>query len=155
MKLDFTALSITVPMPPDWNARGQVGTVGTPVFMRVPAHRGGGDKAGTGGDDGQRAPASAAVEVGAGRHRDLSCPQASPPCPQAPRALEPNEINVSPVSPFVPGLVASSLSPEESDREAFEERAAIMEFDGGMTRADAEAAAVLCSAPRNNERNRP
>ena len=27
--------------------------------------------------------------------------------------------------------------------EAFEERAAIMEFDGGMTRADAEAAARL------------
>ena len=29
----------------------------------------------------------------------------------------------------------------EAQREAFEERAAIMEFDGGMTRADAEAAA--------------
>ena len=29
----------------------------------------------------------------------------------------------------------------EAQREAFEERAAIMEFDGGLTRADAEAAA--------------
>jgi hypothetical protein len=28
-------------------------------------------------------------------------------------------------------------------REAFEERAAIMEFDGGMTRTDAETAARL------------
>jgi len=35
---------------------------------------------------------------------------------------------------------------EEFDREAFEERAAIMEFDGGMTRADAEAASLLCGS---------
>ena len=42
--------------------------------------------------------------------------------------------------------VASPPSPETFDREAFEERAAIMEFDGGLSRDEAEReawAAVL------------
>lgn len=34
----------------------------------------------------------------------------------------------------------NDLTPDQ--REAWEERAAIMEFDGGMTRADAEVAAL-------------
>jgi hypothetical protein len=69
----------------------------------------------------------------------------SPTCPHSSSTRKPNEIKVSPVSPLVPGLVASIASAQEVDREAFEERAAIMEFDGGMTRVDAEAAALLCS----------
>jgi len=41
---------------------------------------------------------------------------------------------------------------DEFEHEAFEERAAIMEFDGGMTRLDAEAAAriVIANARRNH-----
>lgn len=153
MNLDFSGLSTILPKPPRPNTWGQVGTVGTPAFMRVPAHRGVGDKAGTGGDDeGKGAAADAAFEVAADPHRGLPCPQVSPPRPQALPAPEPNEISVSPVSPLVPGLVASRVSAEEIEREAFEERAAIMEFDGGMTRADAEAAALLCCVARNNER---
>ena len=40
-------------------------------------------------------------------------------------------------------------------REAFEERAAIMEYDGGMTRPEAEAAAriVIANARRNHADN--
>ena len=53
----------------------------------------------------------------------------------------PNEINVSPVSPLVPSASAMYEVVEEFEHEAFEERAAIMEFDGGLTRAEAEAAA--------------
>lgn len=43
----------------------------------------------------------------------------------------------------------------EDDVEAFEERAAIMEFDGGMTRPEAEAAAriVIANARRNHADN--
>lgn len=39
------------------------------------------------------------------------------------------------------------LTAKQIDLEAWEERAAIMEFDGGMTRAEAEkaAAALICS----------
>ena len=45
-----------------------------------------------------------------------------------------------------------SLVLHEGDVEAFEERAAIMEFDGGMTRPEAEAAAqlVIANARRNH-----
>ena len=38
--------------------------------------------------------------------------------------------------------VAPAWLSDEDRREAFEERAAIMEFDGGLTREDAEAAAA-------------
>ena len=49
-------------------------------------------------------------------------------------------------APFVPFVAPESapfrqISAATIDREAFEERAAIIEFDGGMTRGDAEAAA--------------
>jgi hypothetical protein len=54
---------------------------------------------------------------------------------------QPNEIKVSPVSPLVPGMSATNEHGDAFEHEAFEERAAIMEFDGGLTRADAEAAA--------------
>ncbi len=45
----------------------------------------------------------------------------------------------------------------EIDREAFEERAAIMEFDGGLSRAEAErlAAASLCREGRGAKKSRP
>jgi len=44
------------------------------------------------------------------------------------------------------------LTARQIDLEAFEERAAIMEFDGGMTRDEAEkAAAVLICSARTKE----
>lgn len=39
--------------------------------------------------------------------------------------------------------VATPPSPETFDREAFEERAAIMEIDGGLTRHEAERLAAM------------
>jgi hypothetical protein len=41
-------------------------------------------------------------------------------------------------------VLALLAAEREADAEAFEERAAIMEFDGGLPRADAEAAARQC-----------
>lgn len=49
--------------------------------------------------------------------------------------------NDAPISGLA-GLAAPTAC--ESEREAFEERAAIMEFDGGLSRADAEVAARAC-----------
>lgn len=43
----------------------------------------------------------------------------------------------------------------DDDREAFEERAAIMEFDGGMTRAEAERAATECLRRDASKRTLP
>lgn len=43
-----------------------------------------------------------------------------------------------------PELLALLDTERAADAEAFEERAAIMEFDGGLLRADAEAAARKC-----------
>jgi hypothetical protein len=40
-----------------------------------------------------------------------------------------------------------------TDREAFEERAAIMAFDGEMSRAEAESLAAFQTAPTNRERS--
>ena len=57
------------------------------------------------------------------------------------RAKKPNEINVSPVSPRVPSFLTQVAADDDFEHEALMKRAAIMEFDGGMTRADAEAAA--------------
>ena len=57
------------------------------------------------------------------------------------RAKKPNEINVSPVSPRVPSFLTQDAADDDFERDALKKRAAIMEFDGGMARADAEAAA--------------
>ena len=44
-------------------------------------------------------------------------------------------------APVVPNLSVEKI-PNEIDREAFEERAAIMEFNGGLSRAEAERLAA-------------
>jgi hypothetical protein len=55
-------------------------------------------------------------------------------------------------APSVP-FVASRPEPLQenftvtADREAFEERAAMMEFDGGLTRAEAERMSALANGP--------
>jgi hypothetical protein len=64
------------------------------------------------------------------------------------RAKKPNEINVSPVSPRVPSFLTQVAADDDFEHEALTKRAVIMEFDGGMTRADAEAARVRCSGWR-------
>lgn len=143
MKLDFAALSGPAPVPPMRKPWGPAGTVGTLAFMRLPASPGGGDGPGTSGDGGATLPTNIGMAAGVGGFAPVPCPQVSPPCPHCREARRANEINVSPMSPLVPGLAGKNAGGEDFDREAFDERAAIMEFDGGMTRAEAEAAALL------------
>lgn len=68
-------------------------------------------------------------------------PQLSPVRPQPPTDELSNEIKASPPSPLVPAFSAGVDSESDAEREAFEERAGIMEFDGGMSREQAEEAA--------------
>ena len=141
MKLDFTLLSCPASAPPAPRMWGQAGTAGTPAFMRVPASSVCGDESGTGGDK-HGSPTMHGIAVAAASlQRGVPCPPASPPRPQPAPTCVPNEINVSPVSPLVPTAAVMNEHGNRFEHEAFEERAAIMEFDGGSTRADAEAAA--------------
>lgn len=141
MKLDFTVLSRPTSAPPAPRTWGQAGTAGTPASMRVPASSACGDGPGTRGDK-HASSTMHGIAVAAVGHQDSEpCPPASPPCPQSALTGKATEIKVSPVSPFVPGMSAMNEHRDEFEHEAFEERAGIMEFDGGLTRADAEAAA--------------
>ena len=141
MKLDFSALSQPAP-----KARGQVGTAGTQATTRVCASPLAQDGAGTTGDK----PAVVALAAELVVAIPASCPPVSPACPQAADDEKLNAGAVSPVSPVVPAETAqvAAAAPIErqdlTDAEAFEERAAIMEFDGGLPRADAEEAARQC-----------
>lgn len=56
---------------------------------------------------------------------------------------------VSQLSQLSQSFGAAGAHGGDDDREAFEERAAIMEFDGGMTRAEAEQAAAANSPEAN------
>lgn len=141
MKLDFAALVRPVlpePLPKPW---GQVGTAGTPASARVAARSAIGDRLGTAGDKANTAAVGHAAAGFATVATAAACPQASPPCPQTGVAGTTNEINVSPSSPLVPSDFVQDVADTDDWREAFEERAAIMEFDGGMLRASAEVAA--------------
>lgn len=141
MKLDFTLLSRPAFAPPGPRTWGQAGTAGTPASMRVPASSVCGDGSGTGGDK-HTSPTMHGIAGAAADHQHGEpCPPASPPRPQPAPTGMPNEINVSPVSPLVPSAAVMNEHGDEFEHEAFEERAAIMEFDGRLTRADAEAAA--------------
>ena len=137
MNLDFTMLSGPPAQQAVRKPWGQVGTTGTPLLTRTCVRPGGGDKPGTAGDTGLKLPTCIAGAAAAGG----LCPPVSPPRPQCTEGRSPNEINVSPLSPLVPGLEGQGESGGDFDHEDFEERAAIMEFDGGMTRSEAEAAA--------------
>lgn len=139
MKLDFTMLLGSPAQQAPCKPWGQAGTPGTPMLTRTCVQPGGGDKPGTAGDKGLTLTTDGAVTAAAGGF----CPPVSPPCPQCTDGRSPNEINVSPVSPLVPGLEGQDENDGDFDHEAFEERAAIMEFDGGMTRVEAEAAARI------------
>ena len=97
MKLDFSTLT-----QPAEKARGQVGTTGTPVFMRVCASPGDGDTPGTSGDK----PAAVAAAGDLPAAVPAPCPQVSPACPPALGTEKPNAGAVSPVSPVVPSETA-------------------------------------------------
>lgn len=58
---------------------------------------------------------------------------------------EATKVSKAPYVPFVAPESTSfrQISEATIDREAFEERAAIMEFDGGLTRAVAERLAMI------------
>lgn len=142
MTLDFTALCRPEPLQPSLQPWGQVGTAGTPALARVAARPATGDGLGTAGDKANTALVDHAAAGFAAVATAASCPQASPPCPHAGVAGTTHEINVSPMSPLVPNDWGQDVGDADNWREAFEERAAIMEFDGGMLRADAEAAAL-------------
>lgn len=85
-------------------------------------------------------------------------------------AIAPDTYPTKPTKPGFVGFVGSPLAPSQNsggdvttandpahvqdfDRKAFDERAAIMEHDGGLSRADAEAlAADLCGKPPDPDR---
>lgn len=129
MKLDFSTLTRPATVQPIQKLRGQAGTMGTSIPMRHSAMATSGDALGASGD------------MGADHVNGVACPQPSPRCPPLQSGSKPNSHAVSPMSPGVPAYGASSESDDTFDHEVFEERAAIMEFDGGMSRAQAEAAA--------------
>ena len=139
MNLDFTMLSGLPAQQPVRKPWGQAGTPGTPLLTRACVLPVGGDKVGTAGDKGLTLPTDIAVAAAVGG----LCPPVSPPCPRHSECCNLNEINVSPLSPLVPGLEGQGESAGDFNHEDFEERAAIMEFDGGMTRVEAEAAARI------------
>ena len=151
MKLDFGLLYGPAPALTLREPWGRVGTVGTRVAARACLSLDGGDSAGTRGDN-----SATAADDGTATNLDgcpaVPCPQVSPLRPHGPGAAKPCGVSMSPVSPHVPGMADSNAGDEGFDREAFEERAAIMEFDGGMTRADVEMAALAAlmgDAPRS------
>ena len=139
MKLDFTMLLESLAQQAPCKPWGQAGTPGTPMLTRTCVQPGGGDKPGTAGDKGLTLTTDSAVAAVAGG----VCPPMSPACPQYIEGCNPNEINAAPVSPLVPGLECQGEISGDFDHQAFEERAAIMEFGGGMTRVEAEAAARI------------
>jgi hypothetical protein len=141
MKLDFAALVQSDAAQPARESWGQAGTAGTPATARLAACPGLGDRPGTGGDKSRAGAANDGLAAGGGDLVPAICPQVSPLRPHPTEARNPNEINASPVSPIVPSVLTQGAIDDDDEREAFEERAAIMEFDGGMTRSEAEAAA--------------
>ena len=115
MNLDFAALSHPAP-----RRGGHPGTPGTGPLSGVSGRSAHGDIVGTTGDS------------------NGPCPRSSPVCPQ-PQCTPFGPIHwLSPLSPRVPTPNTQDEVAEGEAREWFEERAAIMEFDGGLTRVEAE-----------------
>lgn len=137
MNLDFSMLPEVTLDTTARNPWGQVGTPGTPALMRSPRPLHAGDRLGTAGDTARALARNSAPNASADR-LPAARPQMYPTCPLAPTTRNLNEINVSPLSPLVPAEFGASAAGRQLDLEAFEERAAIMEFDGGLTRAEAE-----------------
>lgn len=135
MRLNFTTLS-----DPIQKEVGQVATGGTPSIHARSARP---TLPIDAGDTVGQAPGPLLKKEGEGWHLShLS-------------HLEQNEVGrgtpsihaVVPLVPLVPLFSESSATAASFDREAFDERAAILEFDGGMSRADAEALALTGGVP--------
>ena len=141
MNLDFTGLSQPASATPVHEPWGQAGTAGTPASVGDPASPGDGDTPGTGGDGTATTPRNADMAEGASGLAPMRSPQSSPQCPPPQTARRVSAHAVSPLSPLVPSIATADTDGDDVNREAFEERAAILEFDGGMTRANAETAA--------------
>lgn len=126
MRLNFATLS--VPMK---KTGGQVGTPGTASNYTVLTrpHLPGND-----GDTRGQAPATV-IEVQA------ETPALSPMPPNRPQRWEHGKPRIHAAVPVVPN-VPPKKHVNEIDHEAFEDRAAIMEFDGGLSRAEAERLAA-------------
>jgi hypothetical protein len=157
MKLDFSALSGPISSDITTERWGHAEMLGTPAWMRVTVTQRIGGAAGTDGGTQEHPAVQADAQTEACALRLVPCPHLPPHCPHTNTARNANEIKASPVSPVVPANEWLDQSKEEFDNEAFEERAAIMEFDGGMTRADAEVAArkVATTATPTQRRIQP
>ncbi len=126
MRLNFATLS-----DPMQKTGGQVGTPGTSsnhaalTRPQLP-----------GNDGDTRGQAAAPVIEGLAKKLDLS-----PMSPHRPQPWGHGKPCIHAAVPVVPNVPAKKHM-NEIDREAFEERAAIMEFDGGLSRAEAERLAA-------------
>lgn len=121
MKLNYGLLS------PAQNSGGQRGTRGTTSIsatLRVPL-----TVPCTGDSGGQ---------TGQSEGGEKYCPLPSPTSPKVGGHEKPGISAPSPLSPVVP----SENDEISSDREVFEERAAIMQYEGELSRAEAEQEAM-------------
>ena len=126
MRLNFHTLDTLTQ-----KTRGQVGTLGT---TSIHAGLGCPQKSENAGDRwGQTASPSASTPP--------DTPVLSPMSPIQKTNWGHGKPSVYAAVPNVPS-VPTKKTPNEIDREAFEERAAIMEFDGGLSRAEAERLAA-------------
>lgn len=126
MRLNFATLS-----EPMQKSRGQGGTPGTASNHAALTRP---HLPGNAGDTRGQATAHV-IEVQAER------PDSSPMSPNHPRPWGHGKPCIHADVPVVPN-VPTEKHMNEIDREAFEERAAIMEFDGGLYRAEAERLAA-------------
>ena len=126
MRLNFATLS-----KPMQKSGGQDGTTGTAsnhaALTRPHLPENAGDT---------RGQATAPVIEGTDERPDLS-----PMSPNRPQPWGHGNPCIHGAVPVVPNVPAKKHM-NEIDREAFEERAAIMEFDGGLSRAEAERLAA-------------
>ena len=145
MNLDFYLLAEKDDETDQRNLWGQRGTLGTAGVASLSASPSDIFVAGTGGDTVNLSAPSSAAESGVMGTtiptESSTCPLASPSCAQAQSGSHTNGSAASPVSPAVPNAKLVIAESRRIDWEAFEERAAIMEFDGGLSRENAEAAA--------------
>lgn len=108
MKLDFSSLA-----QPAANARGQVGTTGTPISTQVCASPLAQPGEGTTGDKLAAVAPVSDLAVAA----PAACPPVSPACPQVTDGEKFNAGAVSPTSPLVPGEAAHSAAAAPFERE--------------------------------------
>lgn len=126
MRLNFATLSN--PMQKTGGQDGTPGTANNQAALSRP------HLPGNAGDT--RGQASAIVIEGQAEKSNLS-----PTSPNRPQPWGHGKPRIHGGVPVVPNVPAHKHM-NEIDREAFEERAAIMEFDGGMPRAEAERLAA-------------